>query len=132
MVNSSWYRRVFPKTRISREKDTQHETMTTARGYRYATSVNGTLTGRGANIIILDDPQKPDEAQSEALRKTVSDWYDTTLLSRLDSKSEGVVVLVMQRVHEDDLAGRLMEKGGSIAESDERIPIGGRRFHRRK
>jgi predicted phage terminase large subunit-like protein len=139
VMNSQWYRRAFPKTRVSREKDTQHETMTTARGYRYATSVNGTLTGRGANIIILDDPQKPDEAQSEALRKTVCDWYDTTLLSRLDSKSEGVVVLVMQRVHEDDLAGRLMEKGGwehlkvqAIAESDERIPIGGRRFHRRK
>jgi hypothetical protein len=94
VVNSPWYRRAFPKTRISREKDTQHETMTTARGYRYATSVSGTLTGRGANIIILDDPQKPDEAQSEAQRKTVGEWYDTTLLSRLDSKSEGAIVLV--------------------------------------
>ena len=113
--------------------------MTTARGYRYATSVGGTLTGRGADIIILDDPQKPDEAQSEAQRKTVGEWYDTTLLSRLDSKSAGAIILVMQRVHEDDLAGRLLEKDDwdhlkvpAIAETDERIPLGGRRFYRRK
>jgi predicted phage terminase large subunit-like protein len=139
VVNAPWYKRAFPNTKISREKDTQHETMTTARGYRYATSVTGTLTGRGADIIIIDDPQKPDEALSEAQRKTVGEWYDTTLLSRLDSKSEGVIVLVMQRVHEDDLAGRLLEKGGwkhlkvpAIAEADERILLGGRRFHRRK
>jgi hypothetical protein len=90
VVNSLWYQRAFPKTKISREKDTQHETMTTARGYRYATSVNGTLTGRGASIIILDDPQKPDEAQSEAQRKTVGQWYDTTLLSRLAQESNFV------------------------------------------
>jgi hypothetical protein len=56
VMNSVWYRRVFPGTRVSREKDTQYETMTTDRGYRYTTSLNGTLTGRGADIIVLDDP----------------------------------------------------------------------------
>jgi Protein of unknwon function (DUF3008) len=117
----------------------RYETMTTARGYRYATSVHGTLTGRGADLIVLDDPQKPDEALSEAHRKSVGDWFDTTLLTRLDSKSTGAVVLVMQRVHEDDLAGRLLEKGGwhhlkvaAIAEMDEQIPIGRHRTYKRK
>ena len=112
--------------------------MTTARGYRYATSLNGTLTGRGADIIVLDDPQKPDEALSEAHRNSAGQWFDTTLLSRLNSKSEGAVVMVMQRLHEDDLAGRLLEKGGwhhfkiaAIAEQDEQIPIGPRRIHKR-
>jgi predicted phage terminase large subunit-like protein len=139
VMTSDWYRRVFPKTRVSREKDTQVETMTTARGYRYATSLNGTLTGRGADIIVLDDPQKPDEALSEAHRKSAGQWFDTTLLSRLDSKAEGAVVMVMQRLHEDDLVGRLLEKGGwhhfkiaAIAEQDEQIPIGPRRIHKRK
>jgi predicted phage terminase large subunit-like protein len=139
VMNSAWYRRVFPNTVISREKDTQTETMTTARGYRYTSSVNGTVTGRGADIIILDDPQKPDESLSEAHRNSVGQWFDTTVLPRLDSKSEGVVVMVMQRCHEDDLAGRLLEKGGwrqlkvaAIAEQDERIQIGNRRVHRRK
>jgi predicted phage terminase large subunit-like protein len=139
VMNSAWYRRVFPNTKISREKDTQCETMTTKRGYRYGTSVGGTLTGRGANLIVLDDPQKPDEALSEAHRNSVGEWFDTTLLTRLDSKTAGAVVMVMQRVHEDDLAGRLLEKGGwhhlkiaAIAEGDERIPTGRRRMHKRK
>jgi phage terminase large subunit-like protein len=139
VISSDWYRRIFPKTKVSREKDTQYETMTTARGYRYATSLNGTLTGRGADIIVLDDPQKPDEALSEAHRNSAGQWFDTTLLSRLDSKSEGTVVIVMQRLHEDDLAGRLLEKGGwhqlkitAVAEQDEHIPVGPRRRYKRK
>lgn len=138
VLGSEWYRRVFPKTRVSREKDTQVETMTTSRGYRYATSLGGTLTGRGADLIVLDDPQKPEEALSEALRNNAGQWFDTTLLSRLDSKSEGMVVIVMQRLHEDDLAGRLLEKGGwqhlkiaAIAEQDTSIPIGPRCVHSR-
>jgi predicted phage terminase large subunit-like protein len=139
VMTAEWYRRVFPATKVSREKDTQYETMTTARGYRYATSLHGTLTGRGADLIVLDDPQKPDEALSEAHRNSAGQWFDTTLLSRLDSKSDGAVVIVMQRLHEDDLAGRLLEKGGwphlkipAIAEQDERIPIGPGRSYRRK
>ena len=139
VMSSDWYRRVFPQTKVSREKDTQHETMTAARGYRYATSLNGTLTGRGADIIVLDDPQKPEEALSEAHRNSAGQWFDTILLSRLDSKSEGAVVIVMQRLHEDDLAGRLLEKGGwhhfkiaAIAEQEEHIPIGPRRIYKRR
>ena len=139
VINSDWYRRVFPRTRVSAEKDNQNEIMTTARGYRLATSLNGTLTGRGANVIVLDDPQKPDEALSEAYRNSAGRWFDTTLLSRLDSKSEGAVVLVMQRLHEDDLVGRLIEKGGwhhlkiaAIAEQEECIPIGTNRHYRRR
>jgi predicted phage terminase large subunit-like protein len=138
VLGSEWYRRVFPKTVISREKDTQFETMTTARGYRFATSLGGTLTGRGADLIVLDDPQKPEEALSDALRKSAGQWFDTTLLSRLDSKSEGAVLIVMQRLHEDDLAGRLLEKGGwqhlkiaAIAEQDTSTPIGPRCVHSR-
>ena len=138
VVTSSWYRHIFPQTVVSREKDTQVETMTTKRGYRYATSLGGTLTGRGADLIVLDDPQKPDEALSEAHRISAGQWFDTTLLSRLDSKSEGAVVIVMQRLHEDDLAGRLLAKGGwqhlkiaAIAEQDETIPVGRERVHHR-
>jgi hypothetical protein len=138
VLTSAWYRRAFPKTMVSREKDTQFETMTTARGYRYTTSLGGTLTGRGADVIVLDDPQKPEETLSEAHRNSAGQWFDTTLLSRLDSKSEGAVVMVMQRLHEDDLAGRLLEKGGwehlkiaAIAEKDEKVVVGPRRFHKR-
>jgi hypothetical protein len=78
VISSEWYRRVFPRTLVSREKDTQFETMTTARGFRFATSLGGTLTGRGADLIVLDDPQKPEEALSEALRNSAGQWFDTT------------------------------------------------------
>jgi hypothetical protein len=70
VLASDWYHRIFPRTVVSREKDTQFETMTTARGYRYATSLGGTLTGRGADLIVLDDPQKPEEALSESQRNS--------------------------------------------------------------
>jgi predicted phage terminase large subunit-like protein len=139
VITSDWYRSAFPKTRVSREKDTQTETMTTGRGFRFATSLGGVLTGRGADLIVLDDPQKPDEALSEAHRNSAGQWFDTSLLSRLDSKSGGVVLIVMQRLHEDDLVGRLLERDGwdqlkiaAIAERDECIRIGTRRAHKRK
>ncbi len=139
VLGSRWYRRIFPDSKVSREKDTQTETMTTARGYRLATSLGGPLTGRGADLVVLDDPQKPEEALSEAHRNHAAQWFDTTLLSRLEFKAHGAVILVMQRLHEDDLAGRLLEKGGwchlkisAIAQLDERIQVGPRRTIRRK
>jgi hypothetical protein len=65
IVNSSWYCRMFPGTRISAAKNTESEVMTTAGGYRLSTSIDGTVTGRGGDIIIIDDPLKPHDALSE-------------------------------------------------------------------
>jgi hypothetical protein len=64
LMRSSLYRRLFPGTRISSSKDTELEVMTTKRGFRLATSVGGTLTGRGSNLIIIDDPIKPQDSES--------------------------------------------------------------------
>jgi predicted phage terminase large subunit-like protein len=92
-----------------------------------ATSVGGVLTGRGADVIIIDDPLKPDDALSDTRRQAVNDWYDNTLLSRLNSKEDGVIIVVMQRLHQDDLVGHLLEQRDwehvclkAIAEEDER------------
>jgi hypothetical protein len=112
VMRADWYRRIFPRTRIDKAKDTETEVRTTKRGYRLATSVGGTLTGRGGDIIIIDDPIKPQDAQSKAIREKAIQWYENTLLSRLDDKTRGAIVLVMQRLHMEDLAGRLLEKGG--------------------
>jgi hypothetical protein len=62
-----------------------------------------TLTGRGADYIIIDDPVKPDEALSDAQRREVNAWFSHSLFSRLNSKTKGVIKIVMQRLHEDDL-----------------------------
>jgi len=81
---------------------------TTAQGCRIATSVGGVLTGRGADIIIIDDPLKPEEALSQAQRRAANEWFDHTLYSRLNDKLTGAIVLIMHRLHEDDLAGHVL------------------------
>jgi hypothetical protein len=97
ILTSAWYQSLFPATRLSPDRQAVPEFMTTKLGFRLSTSVGGVLTGRGANIIIIDDPLKPDEALSETQRKTVNDWFDHTLYSRLNDKRTGCIIVVMQR-----------------------------------
>ena len=138
LMRSPLYRRLFPKTRISGAKDTELEFATTLGGNRLATSVGGTLTGRGGNIIVIDDPMKPQDAHSEAARESTKQWYSNTLLSRLDDKTKDAIVVVMQRLHLDDLVGHLLEQEGwthlnlpAIAMYEQRIPLGPDRYHLR-
>ena len=93
-------------------RDSGLELVTTAGGGRYATSVGGTLTGRGADLIVIDDPLKAEDAASEVSRKRAIEWYGGTLVSRLNDKKSGAIVVVMQRLHENDLAGHLLAQGG--------------------
>ena len=66
------------------------------------------LTGRGADIILIDDPLKPEEALSDAQRQAANDWYDHTLHSRQNDKRRSAIVIIMQRLHEDDLVGHVL------------------------
>src|SRR5437667_6852318 len=94
------YKRIF-RTRLAAQRPALQELVTTQNGFRLATSVGGVLTGRGADYLIVDDPLKPDEALSQTNRQKVNDWYDHTLLTRLNDKRYGRIVLIMQRLHED-------------------------------
>ena len=139
VMRTDWYQQTFPRARIDKAKDTESEVRTTERGYRLATSVGGTLTGRGGDIIIIDDPIKPQDAQSKSVREKTVQWYENTLLSRLDDKVHGAIVVVMQRLHLDDLAGHLLERSGfehlclpAIAERKQIIQLGGGRSHVRE
>src|SRR5438034_6681360 len=139
LMRSTLYHRLFPNTRISNAKDTELEFATTRGGNRLATSIGGTLTGRGGNLIVIDDPLKPQDAYSEAARENTKQWYSNTLLSRLDDKTKDAIIVVMQRLHLDDLVGHLLEQEGwthlnlpAIAESEFRIPLGPGRYHLRR
>ena len=88
------------------------------------------LTGRGADIIIIDDPLKPEEALSQAQRRAANEWFDHTLYSRLNDRQSGAIVLIMHRLHEDDLVGHVLAQEDweivrfpAIAEADERYMI---------
>jgi len=105
VVNDPLYRATFPTMCLDR--DTDREIATTKRGKRIATSVDGTLTGLGGNLIIIDDTLKLGDAMSEAVRARVIEWYRSTLLSRGDDKTTTRIVVVMQRVHQNDLVGYL-------------------------
>ncbi len=140
VMNANWYRQLFP-TRLSDRRVALQEISTTRGGFRLATSIGGVLTGRGGDVIIIDDPLKPDEAVSETRRKAVNEWYDGTLVSRLNDKRTGAIVIIMQRLHEDDLIGHLLAREDwhvvsfpAIAEENELheidTPFGPRRFAR--
>ena len=113
IVTSPIYRRMFPGMRIAR--NVESEVVTTAGGFRLATSVDGALTGRGGDIIIVDDPIKPSDASSDNKREHVNEWFINTLLSRLDDKQNGAIILVMQRLHVDDLCGSLLRASNDWA-----------------
>jgi len=138
VVHSRWYQRGFPSMRILRS--TEGELLTTKRGFRKSTSVSGTLTGLGGDLVIIDDPQKPVDAQSDARRSSVNQWVTNTLMSRLDNKQTSAVIVVMQRVHMDDLSGYLTGSSDdwtvlslpAIAEAEASIPIGPSKFRHRQ
>jgi predicted phage terminase large subunit-like protein len=141
VMQSPWYQRLFP-ARIAEWRTAVHDFSTTDGGTRLATSVNGPLTGRGADLIIIDDPLKPDDALSEPRRTAANQWYDNTLVSRLNDKVTGIIIIVMQRLHQDDLVGHVREQEGwevvsfpAIAIGDEThiidTPLGRRTYVRR-
>jgi predicted phage terminase large subunit-like protein len=110
LMESPFYKRVFARTRLNPKKSTESEFETTRRGYRLATSVGGTLTGRGGDMLIIDDPVKANDAGSEVALTGADEWFHNTALSRLDSAGS-IVIVTMQRLHEKDLSGILIEKG---------------------
>ena len=112
VMQSRWYRRAFPETRLSGEQNEKDKFATTQRGYRIATSVGGAATGEGGHILIVDDPINPLQASQYAARHAVNQWFDHTFATRLDDKRHGAIVLVMQRLHKEDLSGYLLERDG--------------------
>jgi hypothetical protein len=142
IMMSPWYRRIFP-TRLAAHRQAVQEFLTTREGYRLATSNGGVLTGRGADIILIDDPLKPEEALSDTQRQAANDSFSHTLYSRLNDKRTGAIVIIMQRLHEDDLVGHVLAQEPwdvisfpAIAEEDEvhkiETILGPRTFMRRR
>lgn len=107
LVVAPWYIEMFPSVEWSTDVNSKKKFKTTDGGFRLATSINGSLTGEGGDVLIADDPQKPLNIFSKKYREKTHDWFLNTFLSRLNNKKKGSVIIVMQRLHQDDLIGRL-------------------------
>ena len=142
LMNSPYYRALF-ETRLSSERQAVSDFETTERGHRLSSSIAGSVTGFGADIIIVDDPMKAADALSKVRRDSLNEWFDSTVSTRLNSQETGAVILVMQRLHADDLVAHVQENGKwdilsfpviAIEDTDYSIltPYGGRTIRRRE
>ena len=112
LMQSPWFKKVFPACRLDPKKQSLDELRTTRGGSRLATSTGGTLTGRGAEFIIIDDAIKAQDAHSETVRESAWKWFTGTVVSRLNNPKTGRIVVIGQRLHMEDPPGRLISAGG--------------------
>ena len=118
LVAHEAYQAIFPNLKLREDSQAKDHWRTTAGGVVYAAGAGGTITGFGAGKerpgfgggILIDDPHKPDEATREGTREGILEWFQNTLESRRNAADTPIVV-IMQRLHERDLAGWLLEGG---------------------
>ena len=141
LMTSEFYEGLFD-TRLSSGREAVSDYETNGGGGRFSTSTAGSFTGRGGDIVIIDDPLKADDALSDSRRETVNGWYDNTSRNRLNSFETGAIIIVMQRLHAEDLVAHVQQyetwdvlSFAAIAEQDEHYefstPFGKRRANRR-
>ena len=111
IIDSPWYQdRWGDRFKIRRDLDRADNYENTAGGFRMSTSIGGKLTGEGGDIIIVDDPINAKKANWESARQTVNEFWDETLPTRLNDQRTGAFIIEMQRLHEDDLVGHILDK----------------------
>ncbi len=108
VLTSDKYRRLFPEVELDAEA--KGLVRTTKGGRRIATSTGGSITGMHGHIIIIDDPINPKEAVSDVQLKAANEWFDHTLMTRKVDKSVTPTILIMQRLHQTDPTGHLLEQ----------------------
>jgi predicted phage terminase large subunit-like protein len=114
ILDEAWYKETFPETLIDPTHDQKNDFKTTDRGRYYGTGILGTITGKGADYVLVDDPVKPDEALSDTIRANTNAAIRNTLFSRFNDPRVGRFIMIMQRLHEDDPTGHLLQDGGYV------------------
>ena len=114
LILSPWYRRhqafFAPQFQMTSDQNTKMRYDNNLNGYRIATSVGGSNTGEGGDVIVIDDAHNVLDGESERKRSEVLEWWDEVMSTRLSNPKTGCIVIVMQRVHQNDLCGHLMAK----------------------
>ncbi len=137
VLRSTWFKRHF-QTRLTSDRASVTDFATTAGGGVYAASASGSFIGRGATVIIFDDPLDMDDAGNLEKREKINQRFDSAIMSRLNDSKIGRVVINGHRLHEDDLSGHVLAMGGwdlialsFEAPRDELFSFGGRSWHRK-
>lgn len=113
LLTSPWYQeRWGDKVTLTGDQNEKKRFDNTEHGYRISTSTHGLGTGEGGDVIVIDDPHNATEALSDVERASTIEWWDNTMSTRLNDPKTGCRVIVMQRLHEDDLTGHLIKQGG--------------------
>ncbi|WP_421738379.1 phage terminase large subunit [Caulobacter sp.] len=130
VVEAPWYRSAFPAFGLP-VRNADGELITRAGGGRKAVSVGGATTGFGADYIIVDDLMKAADASAPTMRENAIDYYQGSLISRLNDQENGRIIVIAQRLHEADVPGHCIETGlfghlnlPAIAQAQAQIPLG--------
>lgn len=138
VIDSTWYQeRWGNKFTFAKDQNLKTHYENSARGVMFATAMQSAATGMGGDILVFDDPLNPQEALSEVEREGANVKFDTTFRSRLNNPATGIKIIVMQRLHEEDLTGHVLSKESdrwvhvklpAIAEMQEgwEFPVSGR------
>ena len=113
LIESPWYQaRWGDRFALTSDQNTKGRFDNNRSGYRIATSVGGAATGEGGDRIVCDDPHNVGEVESDSVRKSTIDWFDVVMSTRVNDPKTAAKVVVMQRCHQQDLSGHLLEQGG--------------------
>jgi len=109
LIDSDWYQQLFGDVfDLTTDQNQKQRFENNKTGMRIATSVDGALTGEGGDIIVIDDPHNVREAESTTVREGVLDWWDQAMQTRLNDPKTGAFIIIMQRVHDNDLTGHIL------------------------
>ena len=112
LIESPWYQQLWgDRFALTGDQNTKGRFDNDRSGYRLATSVGGAATGEGGDRIVCDDPHNVQEAESDSIRKSTLDWFDVVMSTRVNDPKTAAKVVVMQRCHQQDLSGHLLEQG---------------------
>lgn len=109
LIESDWYQSFWSESfQFTKDQNEKRRYENTKRGFRKSAGVQGSITGAGCDILICDDPHNPKQAASDAERQKANVWWRNTVYSRLNNQTVGLKILVMQRLHEEDLTGNIL------------------------
>ena len=113
LIQSRWYQDNWGDSfSFSKDQNEKGRYENDHMGYRIATSVNGSATGEGGDVLMLDDPHKPDEVHSDLVREGVIEWWKEVWSSRHNDMKTGIEIIIMQRLHERDITGYILAEIG--------------------